>query len=52
MFSNFVPGRRPALRLTVPNGTFNCAIMAHWHSFSASLKTGKVKFRPLFSGLA
>jgi hypothetical protein len=51
MFSNFVPGRRPALRLTVPNGTFNCVIVTLWHSFSASLKTGKVEIHPLFARL-
>jgi hypothetical protein len=51
MFPNFLPGRRPALRLTVPNGTFNRAIVTLWHSFSASLKTGKVEIHPLFARL-
>jgi hypothetical protein len=35
----------------VPNGTFNCVIVALWHSFSASRKTGKVEIHPLFAML-
>jgi len=50
MFST-TPSRRLALRLTVPNGTFNRVIVTLWHSFSASLKTGKVEIHPLFARL-
>jgi hypothetical protein len=39
-------GRRSA---TVPNGTFNRVIVTLWHSFSASLKKGKVEIHPLFA---
>jgi hypothetical protein len=49
--SKTTPDRRSALRLTVPNGTFNRVIVTLWHSFSASLKTGKVGIHPLFARL-
>jgi len=40
MFSNFGPGRRPALHLTVPNGTVNCATMTLLALFFVAFKKG------------